>query len=96
MPRSFFEFLVELGFNNGITDPRQKVVAHTLRHTFASWHVMAGTDIYTLKELLGHSVIQMTERYSHLAPEALQNATRGFERAIESAGSDGQIVSSVK
>lgn len=102
MPRIFFEVVAELGFNNGITDARQKVVAHTLRHTFASWHVMAGTDIYTLKELLGHSVIQMTERYSHLAPETLQNATRGFERAIESANQEkakedaGQVVSFTK
>ena len=85
MPRIFFEVVAELGFNEGITDPRQKVVAHTLRHTFASWHVTAGTDIYTLKELLGHSVIQMTERYSHLAPGTLQNATKTLERAIESA-----------
>ncbi len=98
MPRIFFEVVAKLGFNNGITDARQKVVAHSLRHTFASWHVMAGTDIYTLKELLGHSVIQMTERYSHLAPETLQNATRGFERAIESAEQEkakegnGQVV----
>lgn len=98
MPRIFFEVVADLGFNDGITDARQKVVAHTLRHTFASWHVMAGTDIYTLKELLGHSVIQMTERYSHLAPETLQNATRGFEKAIEGAKqekakeNDGQVV----
>lgn len=86
MPRIFFEVVAELDFNEGITDPRQKVVAHTLRHTFASWHVTAGTDIYTLKELLGHSVIQMTERYSHLAPGTLQNATKTLERAIDSAG----------
>lgn len=85
MPRIFFEVVAGLKLNEGITDPRQKVVAHTLRHTYASWHVTAGTDIYTLKELLGHSVIAMTERYSHLAPATLQNATRGFERAIESA-----------
>lgn len=85
MPRIFFEVVADLKFNEGITDARQKVVAHTLRHTFASWHVTAGTDIYTLKELLGHSVIQMTERYSHLAPGTLQNATKTLERAIESA-----------
>lgn len=85
MPRIFFEVVAALKLNEGITDPRQKVVAHTLRHTYASWHVTAGTDIYTLKELLGHSVIAMTERYSHLAPATLQNATRGFERAIENA-----------
>lgn len=88
MPRIFFEVVAELKLNEGITDPRQKVVAHTLRHTYASWHVAAGTDIYTLKELLGHSVIQMTERYSHLAPETMQNATRGFEQAIQNAGQE--------
>jgi integrase len=99
MPRIFFKVVDELGLNKGITDPRQKVVAHTLRHTFASWHVTAGTDIYTLKELLGHSIIQMTERYSHLAPGTLQNATKKLEMAIEIAGQEktdqeqaGQVV----
>lgn len=41
---------------------------HCNRHTFASRLVMAGVDIRTVGELLGHSVIQMTMRYSHLAP----------------------------
>jgi len=85
-PREFFEVVAGLGLNDGITDHRQKVCFHTLRHSFASWHVTAGTDIYTVKELLGHSVIAMTERYSHLAPGTLQNATRTLEKAINSAG----------
>ena len=42
---------------------------HDLRHTFASNLVMAGENLYTVKDLLGHSTVQMTERYSHLAPE---------------------------
>ena len=85
-PREFFEVVKDLSFNNGIADRRQRVCFHTCRHSFASWHVTAGTDLYTVKELLGHSVIAMTERYSHLAPGTLQNATRTLERAIESAG----------
>jgi integrase len=44
------------------------VTWHTLRHTFASRLVMAGVDLKTLQELMGHKTIAMTARYAHLAP----------------------------
>ena len=47
---------------------------HDLRHTFASRLVVAGADLYTVKKLLGHHDIKMTERYPHLAPDFLKGA----------------------
>ncbi len=48
---------------------------HDLRHTYASYLASSGkVDIYTLKELLGHSTIEMTQRYAHLVNGALRIA----------------------
>jgi integrase len=47
---------------------------HDLRHTYASRLVAAGADLYVIKELLGHSTISVTERYSHVA-ESLMVST---------------------
>lgn len=45
------------------------VTFHTLRHTWASWHVQAGTPLAVLQQLGGWSTYQMVLRYAHLAPD---------------------------
>ncbi|XPV75966.1 MAG: tyrosine-type recombinase/integrase [Desulfovibrio sp.] len=77
--RLFNDAVNELGFNVGIEDRRQKVVFHTLRHTFASWLVQRGTPLYTVAKLMGHSTLSMTERYAHLAPDNLRAAVAVLE-----------------
>lgn len=44
---------------------------HGLRHTWASWHIMAGTPLEVLKELGAWNDLRMVQRYAHLAPEHL-------------------------
>src|SRR5205823_1878444 len=65
---------------------------HDLRHTFASRLVMAGVDLRTVQELLGHKTITMAVRYSHLAPahqrEAIERLT---ERPTSTATSTGHL-----
>ncbi len=51
----------------GVVSETRKIGPHTLRHTFASHHVMRGTLLAVIQEWLGHSSIEVTMRYAHLA-----------------------------
>lgn len=47
---------------------------HSMRHSAASWLVMAGVDLYRVQALLGHESYLTTQRYAHLAPSAHDSA----------------------
>jgi site-specific recombinase XerD len=58
---------------------------HCLRHSFASHLVMAGVDIRTVQELLGHKDIKMTMIYAHLSPGHMAEAVEKLTRRVTQA-----------
>ena len=59
---------------------------HCLRHTFASRLVMAGVDLRTVGELMGHSSFQMTQRYAHLSDRHKEIAVSRLVPVLEQTG----------
>ncbi|WP_320041216.1 site-specific integrase [uncultured Desulfobacter sp.] len=82
-PKIFEQAVKESGLNDGIKDSRQKVVFHTLRHTFASWLVQGGIKLEVVSKLLGHSSLNMTMRYAHLAPSQAEAAVNLISQKLK-------------
>ena len=54
----------------------QDVHFHDLRHTFASWYMQNGGDLYRLQKYLGHASIAMTQRYAHTSESFLRDGVQ--------------------
>ena len=67
-------------FNEGLEkdDRKNRVVIHTLRHTFASHLAINNTPIFTIQKLMNHKDIKMTMRYAKLAPDSGIEMVKGL------------------
>lgn len=74
--REIFEKL----FNTGLDkkDAKNRVVLHSLRHSFASHLAIQGTPIFTIQKLLNHKDIKMTMRYAKLSPDSGRDSVAGL------------------
>ncbi len=64
---------------------------HTIRHSFATHLVDNGTDLHTVKELLGHSSLQTTMQYMHLSAKRIERIVNPYD-ALPHAKEDNNII----
>jgi site-specific recombinase XerD len=60
----------------------KKYSVHSIRHSFATHLIDSGTDLHTIKELLGHTSLQTTSRYLHFSTQRLQNVTNPYDALL--------------
>ncbi len=77
---SFFSAWDTARRSAGLADVR----IHDLRHSFASLLINSGRTLYEVQKLLGHTQVRTTQRYAHLAPETLLDASNAATRAVGS------------
>lgn len=70
--------------NLELRDTINRVVIHTLRHTFASLLAIDGTPIFTIKKLMNHKDINQTLRYAKLSPETgINEVLKVFDKQLK-------------
>jgi len=56
-----------------------EAVIHSLRHSFCSNMLLAGVDIRTIADMVGHASLRTTERYLHVTEKHKQAAVKKYE-----------------
>jgi hypothetical protein len=77
------------GFGNAVQRARIKDFRfHDLHHTYASWAVQNGMDLYRLSRILGHATMAMTAKYAHLQTDDLHVAVQAVAKRMAQKARD--------
>ena len=79
--------LIKIGLEN------KNYTIHTIRHSFATHLVDSGTDLHTVKELLGHSSLQTTMQYMHLTAKRIDQIVNPYDALL--LAKDNNIINQI-
>jgi integrase len=82
----FADTVKELKLNEGVTDRKQKVTFHTLRHSFATHLYESTHDLYLTQRSLGHATSTMTARYAKMSESRLREGAAALEKTFAANG----------
>lgn len=81
-PHGLTDSILAKGFRKARKRAGLNVRFHDLRHTYASWLAQSGSSLFQIRDLMGHSNLSVTDRYSHLARPDLERAVAGISTGM--------------
>lgn len=77
-----------LKLNHGVTDGKQRITFHSLRHTYATHLYESTHDLYLTQRSLGHATGEMTKRYAKMNESRLREGAEAIEKALTVGSKD--------
>jgi len=84
--KTFSRVVDDLKLNDGVTDRKQRVTFHTLRHTYATHLYESTHDLYLTQRSLGHATGTMTARYAKMSESRLREGAAALQKVFTENG----------
>lgn len=86
----FGDVVDSLKLNEGITDAKQRITFHSLRHSYATHLYESTHDLYLTQRSLGHATGEMTKRYAKMNESRLREGAEAIEKALMVSSEDNE------
>jgi len=87
----FNDVVDTLKLNKGVTDAKQRITFHSLRHSYATHLYESTHDLYLTQRSLGHTTGEMTKRYAKMNEGRLREGAAAIEKAMAAGGKNKEV-----